>query len=451
GYDICDGNTKEAAKLQSVLVTYTEANATAATTKSIQLSDEVLRNKALPVSVKTVTDSEDKSTYSVTILGTTYTLKEGTNFSISVQFIGTHTLSLGAGEVQATQPNPNPALPATDLPIAATRADEPGKLTEGTASRNEDGTYNASGTIKLPVGTSTTDIPVGTLKVIDSYGTGEASAPTLYAATNERITVIVKETANYALKNLVAWYKGASDTTWKSLLIKTIDPAIVDPNGGVAYIFNAPDGDIIIVPYFSKTEDASQLITTPSAQPAKTSAGKSIGAGAGFAMTVSDVEVEASIGANRTFTAGSLDIVANSYHEATTSGVAGTDPLSAASPSAGTAADGSATTTAGTNKTTKDVGLDAAVGLGILTDTVNASIGEGAQVTTTSGENGIYLGDGTYVNFNLVANQETKTLTKASAFAAGQNTAVGACAAVNVANSTVWAVVVCDVNVGVVV
>ena len=137
----------------------------------------------------------------------------------------------------------------------------------------------------------------------------------------------------------------------------------------------------------------------------KTQSGKSIGVGAGFAMTYADLTVKAGIGENRSVTAGTADIRAISTHNSQTAGVAGADPLAAASASAEQ------------TETKKDIALDACVAITVISDEIIAEIGKGARIKATGNDTiAIDATDpGTdFVSFNLSAEQSGKTLTKGS-------------------------------------
>ena len=144
---------------------------------------------------------------------------------------------------------------------------------------------------------------------------------------------------------------------------------MIDPDGGTTYLFYLPEASSEIFVFFEADPNPAPQQETQ----AKNQSGKTIGAGAGFAMTYTDLDVISMIGENRTVTAGTADIRADSIHSTQTAGVAGTDPLATASNGV-------------QSQTKKDVSLDASVAVTVINDTVKTIIGKNAKVTVT-GEN----------------------------------------------------------------
>ena len=135
------------------------------------------------------------------------------------------------------------------------------------------------------------------------------------------------------------------------------------------------------------------------------SRGRSVGVGASFSMVYGDSGVSAQI--NRGVTAGSLTVNAESDHAENTVSVSGTDALS-----------GELNIDA-----MKKTSVDASVALDILDNQVSASLNGAAN--TTQGD------------LALTAGENAVTDTRASGYAVGSQTAVGAAVAVNIASSAV--------------
>lgn len=258
----------------------------------------------------------------------------------------------------------------------------------------------------------------GKVKLVEMDGSLSSitNKATLYGAARDRLAVIVKAENGFVLDTL----KFVTGTKETPITVK--DLSIVDAEGGTAYLFYMPDGDTDIQVTF-RAASPSDSAQTP---PVTNAAGKSVGVGAGFAMTSTTVEVVAGIGDNRVVRAGSLDVRADAIRDTQTAGVAGTDPLATASQGK-------------QQHTSKDVALDAAVALNITNDVIRSYIGKNTRITT-AGDNNVQVSvDGTedYVNVQISASRTGTTATKSSAFAAGTSTAVGASAAINIVNARV--------------
>ena len=230
---------------------------------------------------------------------------------------------------------------------------------------------------------------------------------------------MVNPAAGYKLSKIYFKYKvNGADQTQD---IVTTDSSMIDPDGGTTYLFYLPEASTEIFVFFEADPNPAPQQETQ----AKNQSGKTIGAGAGFAMTYTDLDVISMIGENRTVTAGTADI-----HSTHTAGVAGTDPLA-------TAPNGVQ------SQTKKDVSLDASVAVTVINDTVKTIIGKNAKLTVT-GENLVAVDPEDphtdFVSYNQSAYQEGNAVTKASSFAAGKSTAVGAAVTVNITSSMVQAV-----------
>ena len=165
--------------------------------------------------------------------------------------------------------------------------------------------------------------------------------------------------------------------------------------------------------------------------------GTSIGVGAAFAMSYGSSSVLSGIGVRNSVTAGTIDVTAVLSHEEENYSTAGKDPLAGSKSKNGSAG-------------VKDFSLDASVSVSMMDNTVIAAIAKGTKVTTTkkpseepeeagSGDEEIRrepVTDGAVI----VTAYETGTgETKASAFAAGDKTSVGASVAVNLSASQIVA------------
>ena len=187
------------------------------------------------------------------------------------------------------------------------------------------------------------------------------------------------------------------------------------------------DGKIHAVP-LSATENGNEIVFTfampaqnvtgilvevdtaeENANASKTAAtdskGRSVGVGASFSMVYGDSGVTARI--DRGVTAGSLTVSAESDHAENTASVSGTDALT-----------GELNIDA-----MKKTSVDASVALDILDNQVSASLNGAA--TTTQGD------------LALTAGENAVSDTRASGYAVGSQTAVGAAVAVNIASSAV--------------
>ena len=151
--------------------------------------------------------------------------------------------------------------------------------------------------------------------------------------------------------------------------------------------------------------DTAEENANVSKTAATDSKGRSVGVGASFSMVYGDSGVTAQI--NRGVTAGSLTVNAESDHAENTASVSGTDALT-----------GELNIDA-----MKKTSVDASVALDILDNQVSASLNGAA--TTTQGD------------LALTAGENAVSDTRASGYAVGSQTAVGAAVAVNIASSAV--------------
>ena len=175
------------------------------------------------------------------------------------------------------------------------------------------------------------------------------------------------------------------------------------------YLIKMPDAEItsILVQYEDGVDDTGD----------KDGARRSIGVGAAGAFTYGNSKVNANIGTRGNkdtgITAGSITVKASSDHDEYNYSAAGTDPFK------------------GVSDDVKKEGYDVSVALDLMFNNINASIDEGSTVLTTGAD--------TKGDLSVTAHETSSSDTRASAFATGSNTIVGASAAVNVSTSDIKA------------
>jgi len=266
----------------------------------------------------------------------------------------------------------------------------------------------------------------GTVSVKDL--TKQAAAT---AKMGDRLLVTATPSEGYVLDKLEYTYTVDGTPTTKQIVT-------AEDKANNVYTFYMPDADISV----SATFRALATGETAPTQTNTTSKGKSVGVGASFTLNIAYFTVEAGVGGNRSVTSGTMYIGANGRHDLETVSVSGTDPLSGTDNE--TSSDGTEDTGAA-----KDIALDASAAVGLVYNTVKAYVEGGAKITTT-GLDTVNLdkaeyedGDpaaaenADYVNFYLGAKLTDTTLTKASGFAVGSSTAIGAAVAVNISYSDV--------------
>ncbi len=228
------------------------------------------------------------------------------------------------------------------------------------------------------------------------------------------------------------------------------------------YIFKMPVGEITSIDaYFDWDETPEDEKEPTSDSESENESGQSVGVGASFAFVYGDSAIEAVVGA-RDVKAGTLSVTAASDHAEKTSAVAGTDPLEIDDEDDkkddkkdGDKEDGAEDDE--DDSGAKDIAVDASIAVNALDTRVKAILSKGATVETTdeSGEaieteeNDDGEEEATFSKGDLrvTATEEAETENKASSFATGNNTAVGASVAVNVASSDIRAEVNGDANV----
>ncbi|MBR4990130.1 MAG: hypothetical protein IKY96_03105, partial [Oscillospiraceae bacterium] len=186
----------------------------------------------------------------------------------------------------------------------------------------------------------------------------------------------------------------------------------------------------------------------------QTEAGTTVGMGGSFAFNYVNrsehAQTVAAIGKNRVISTGTLSMVSMLQNDLKTNAVAGSDPLAVGNSSV-------------TEDKIMDVGLDAAVAIGFIDNKVYTYIAEGSTVDAKKSNLDIGgFDEESYratlskdltekeiqqmvdqakqqelVSVYMMSQQEGHTLASAGAFSAGGKAAVGACAAVNYADSDV--------------
>ena len=210
------------------------------------------------------------------------------------------------------------------------------------------------------------------------------------------------------------------------------------------YVFYMPKGAVSLkATYKDAPADAKTADTN--------SKGSSVGVGAAFSFNYGEVNTEAALGESRVVDADALAIRAKADRETETSAVSGTDPIDKNSPKGNKPA---------------DVSIDASVALNILDGSISASVGKNTTITTHGGDsivieetdeeaeddnesaegsepqNGnetenVTGDDSPKANFLLTAEESGNAVTRASGFAMGQSTAVGAAVAINIISTGV--------------
>lgn len=207
-----------------------------------------------------------------------------------------------------------------------------------------------------------------------------------------------------------------------------------------------------------KSDSADKVYTTATAStvangaPDKNtttdnSANKSIGIGASFALSITNTESNAIIGANRSIVASALGVKAYLQNDIDTIAVAGQDPIGAQQKTAETTPEAGAAASIkdANNSTPDDIAADAAVAITIADNTVHAKVQKGKLNLTGGNILNSELEPSKAVNGeelqNLIAQayQRGQTMTVSSGFAVAKKAAVGASVALNIVSSDVAA------------
>ena len=197
------------------------------------------------------------------------------------------------------------------------------------------------------------------------------------------------------------------------LRVDSIDYITADGKIHAVPLSSTENGSEIVFTFAMPAQDVTGILVTvdesseeENGETAATdSRGRSVGVGASFAMVYGDSSVKAEIG--RDVVAGGLAVNAESDHVENTASVSGTDALS-----------GELNVDA-----MKKTSVDASVALDILDNDVSAALTGTAR--TTQGD------------LALTAGENAVSETRASGYAVGNQTAVGAAVAVNIASSDV--------------
>ncbi|MBR2528615.1 MAG: hypothetical protein IKE58_09130 [Blautia sp.] len=180
----------------------------------------------------------------------------------------------------------------------------------------------------------------------------------------------------------------------------------------IIYVFDMPAANLerFVVAF----DDAAEQ----SAASTKDGTGRSVGVGAAFSMVYGESKTAAKIGVRSSIDAGELSVTAASSHEEDIASVAGTDPLTGQADLNGV----------------KDIAVDASVALNMMDNQIKAAVNETTPVITNGhGEND----EQNNGDLTVTAGETSRTKTTASAFSAGDRTAVGASAVVNIASTAV--------------
>ncbi|MBR2526896.1 MAG: hypothetical protein IKE58_00245 [Blautia sp.] len=252
----------------------------------------------------------------------------------------------------------------------------------------------------------------------------EVSDNSLKARAGEQVLVTIDKTKAEGLAIESVTFTGSKGSTTQVLTQKSSTAK------EITYVFTMPDEDVSGIKVNFKKADTEN-------QDSKDEKGRSVGVGASFSMVYGDTKVESKI-KDRTLTGGSLYMNASSDHKEDVHAVSGTDPL----------------TTVKQEETadnpTKDFALDAAVALNILDNSIKVEKGpeetanQTPKTSTSNPATAKVSGDSknpedelSFGDAKITATEKSVTNTKASAYAVGNETAVGAAVAINLASSDV--------------
>ncbi|MBR3018685.1 MAG: hypothetical protein IKH57_16665 [Clostridia bacterium] len=258
--------------------------------------------------------------------------------------------------------------------------------------------------VPTPTVLSTEGEDSGKVKV--KVGDGEAKGESQTAHVGDKVELKVEKKAGRAVSKLSCVYQDKDGNDKELQLARG-----TETDKEVTYVFNMPAGNIekFVVAFDSTSEQNSE-------SSAKDGNGKRVGVGAAFSMVYGESITAAEIGKRGAVDAGALSVTASSEHEEDIAGAAGTDPLLDEQDL----------------EKTKKTAVDASVALNILDNDIKAAIAAGMTVSTRQGD------------LTVSAAEISVTATTASAFSVGDRTAVGATAAVNIANTAVKAEILAD-------
>ena len=303
--------------------------------------------------------------------------------------------------------------------ITAEAADKFLQVMEVTAATDESGVDIPNDTVTVTVEGRDKKSAITSRKVKDNaaapVGGQKEDTASLEAKADDIILVKIdrKKIPDGYMLDEIRYLKGSSYEVAVSTLRSCTEDEYV-------YEFLMPEESLTSIDvWFTKGVDNTK--------ETKNDKGQSVGVGASFSMIYGDSEVYSRI-SDRNLSAANVTVNASSDHQENVTAVAGTDPLK------GTADD--------KDNPTKDFALDAAVALNILDNSVKVIKGtplederiESGTPKTSASDSGTADDFG---NTKLKAAERSVTNTRASGFAVGNSTAVGAAVAVNISQTDV--------------
>ena len=182
-----------------------------------------------------------------------------------------------------------------------------------------------------------------------------------------------------------------------------------------------------------KNKSATDSANSTQGTASNADSGKSVGVGAAVAMSFAELTSDAGIGSGWTVLAKDLAMSSEAENDVETTGVSGTDPL-ARTEKPTDKPDKELTEEEKKEKEKKeaeekaaqamDYAVDASVSVTLIQNSVKAYLAENSVITLSG-------------NLNMLSSQSGETNTNASGFAMGNETAVGAAVAINLAFSDV--------------
>lgn len=218
----------------------------------------------------------------------------------------------------------------------------------------------------------------------------------------------------------------------------TVDGNITVESKASQDVYTSAGASVDALGRVEKNKDATDNANATQGGNANADSGKSVGVGAAVAMSFADLTSDAGIGSGWTISAQDLLMDSQAENNVETTSVSGTDPLArteAPSDKAPETPDKKEEEDKKTEEEKKeeeeenaakamDYAVDASVSVTLIQNTVKAYLAE-YSVITLSG------------NLNMLSSQAGETNTNASGFAMGNETAVGAAVAINLAFSDV--------------
>ena len=230
-----------------------------------------------------VTNREKDSWISFTGSSANLQIKKDSMVDVRIYYIGKYQMDVYAGKTAGEE--------TTKTEVTEFSKQE----------KNEDGTY--TNTYEIKDGSTVT----GTVKFlnVDAQKVETTEGADMRAAYEDRIAIVAKAASGYKLDKLLLVFTGDKE---REQAIVTTDNSIVDPDGGTTYLFYMPEADAKIVAFFVKDESqqggegsgsgsgSGTGTNEAGKEDNKTASGKSVGVGAGFAMTYGSLDVKAGIG-----------------------------------------------------------------------------------------------------------------------------------------------------------